>query len=145
MAHEIKSPETIAKFVFGGNAVFTLKSNTTGRHFTFKTKVSKDGNVHFVSVLTGPDNTSDFEYLGFFVGPDFRHGGQKTRISKDAPSAKAFDWFNRHILRAGQADPRLSVYHEDKCGRCNRPLTDPESIEAGIGPECRKRIQCLAA
>ncbi len=25
-----------------------------------------------------------------------------------------------------------------RCGRCHRPLTDPESIQLGIGPECRK-------
>lgn len=26
------------------------------------------------------------------------------------------------------------------CFRCNRFLTNPESIETGIGPECRKKI-----
>jgi len=26
-----------------------------------------------------------------------------------------------------------------RCSRCHRPLTDPDSIRAGIGPECRAR------
>jgi hypothetical protein len=29
---------------------------------------------------------------------------------------------------------------EDACGRCGRALTDPESIDRGIGPECFGRI-----
>ncbi len=36
--------------------------------------------------------------------------------------------FTRHSNRFAAA----------RCGRCHRPLTDPESIQLGIGPECRK-------
>ena len=34
----------------------------------------------------------------------------------------------------------LEVWHEGRCGRCNRALTVPESIASGIGPECAKHV-----
>jgi hypothetical protein len=55
--------------------------------------------MHFVSVLTGPDNTSDFAYFGFLRRGVYFHGGQKARVGKDAPSVKAFDWFWRHMAQ----------------------------------------------
>jgi hypothetical protein len=33
------------------------------------------------------------------------------------------------------------VYHTGQCGVCGRALTDPVSIELGIGPYCIKRIK----
>lgn len=32
--------------------------------------------------------------------------------------------------------PSLEIKEEDRCGKCGRQLTDPVSIERGIGPEC---------
>lgn len=29
--------------------------------------------------------------------------------------------------------------HQSRCRRCGRPLTDPTSVEAGIGPECARQ------
>lgn len=47
------------------------------------------------------------------------------------------------VLDAIAADPeaaqRLYGQHIGKCAHCGRTLTDPESREFGIGPECRKR------
>jgi hypothetical protein len=32
--------------------------------------------------------------------------------------------------------PSLVIQEENRCGKCGRELTDPVSIERGIGPEC---------
>ena len=29
---------------------------------------------------------------------------------------------------------------EGKCRKCNRKLTNPDSIDNGIGPECAKKV-----
>ena len=42
----------------------TVTSKATGKHFTYKIKMAKDKGCLFVSVLTGPNNTSDYSYLG---------------------------------------------------------------------------------
>jgi hypothetical protein len=36
--------------------------------------------------------------------------------------------------------PGVEVSEHDYCGRCGRELTDPDSIELGIGPECERKI-----
>lgn len=37
---------------------------------------------------------------------------------------------------ADQAEPGFRVQEASRCGRCRRLLTDPVSIDRGIGPEC---------
>ena len=134
MTHQLTTMEAINRFVFAGNSTFTLRSYKTGTRFTYKVEASDDACCHFVTVLVGPDNSSNFKYLGRFVGPDFIHD-RKERISKDAPSAKAFQFFSG-CLRKGKMHVALEFYHEGKCGRCNRKLTTPASVLTGIGPEC---------
>lgn len=129
-------------FILGGNATVTLESVKTGARFTFKvTSPDLDDAAapHFVKVLTGSDNEEDFAYLGLIRAATFTHARpEKTRISRDAPSAVAFAWAWPH-LAAGRIPAGLNVWHEGRCGRCNRKLTVPESIASGFGPECSKR------
>ena len=33
-----------------------------------------------------------------------------------------------------------SVYHEGRCCRCAMPLTHPDSIVLGVGPDCLKHM-----
>lgn len=54
-------------FILAGNAIFTVKSAKTGKHFTYKVsraKGNKDSRPWFVSVLRGPNNGSDYSYIG---------------------------------------------------------------------------------
>ena len=126
-------------FLLGGRAVLTLVSRRTGVRFTFRVVAAKEGDArHFVSVLTGPENTRDYSFLGtIFEGRRYAHG-RKSEIGQDAPSAKAFAWFAERVL-AGRSVDGAEVWHEGRCGRCARPLTDPESIASGLGPICGGR------
>jgi hypothetical protein len=130
------------RFALAGDATFTLRSCRTGQRFTYRidTDRSQAARPSFVWVLTGPDNTADFGFLGaiFPNGPTGRtyHHGRRSRISPAAPCAQAFEfaWAHRHHL-AGLVE----VFHAGRCCRCGRMLTTPESVAAGIGPECAKR------
>jgi hypothetical protein len=128
--------------MLAGNAHVTFQSRRTGARFTYRVR-AKDGAappLHFAAVLTGPDNGQSYEYLGtIFGGKRYAHG-QKSRISPDAQSAVVFEWV-WHCLSAGRMHPELAVYHEGRCGRCARRLTDPTSIETGLGPTCAARGQ----
>jgi hypothetical protein len=143
---QFTDPQAVRAFVLGGNATFTIESVGTGTRFTYKVSASKDeGNkgsgagrgVFFVSLLTGPDNTSDYAYLGIIPKDDpmtFRLTA-KSRAGADAASVKAFSWFWRQVS-SGFLPATVKVFHNGHCGRCGRMLTVPSSIESGFGPEC---------
>jgi cation transport regulator ChaB len=136
---QLKEAVNTLKFILAGNAIFTLRNTESGERHTYKvTEATKrnpnDPSCHFVALLNGPDNTRDYAYIGFIKKEGFIWGGQKARAGKSAPSVvdfiAAFESFKRGSLGI------FEVYHEGRCGRCARPLTVPESIEAGFGPEC---------
>jgi len=136
------------RFALAGNATFTIVSKATGTRFTYKVSVSDQGrDLFFVALMNGPDNESSYQYLGTLrhgYAPDtawhFAHG-KKSKISKDAPSSKAFAWLWANLKTARLPDS-VEFWHEGSCCRCGRKLTVPESIQSGIGPECRKMMRC---
>ena len=131
----------IKAFVMAGNARITLVSKKTGARFTYRVRASRDRNVHFVSLLTGTDNTNDYSYIGIIRNNEFTRT-VKSLVSLEAPSAKAFIWFFYQLFHHDKLFDTLEVWHSGKCGRCNRDLTVPESILRGIGPECWSKMRC---
>lgn len=135
------------KFVLAGNACFTLVSKATGARFTYRVRVCespRNGEErYFVSVLTGADNTNDYEFVGCLVkwpGKDvfgYSHG-RNARINADAPSVIAFEWFFKR-LQAGKDLDQVEFWHEGRCAACGRVLTVPESIACGFGPTCAEK------
>lgn len=137
--------ENIARFIFAGNAVFTLRSAKTGTRYTYKVQTPQTPDpgreeVHFIKVLTGPDNTGDYQFFGTVFGRKTFRVSRKSRISGSAPSVRAFEWFIGLLLGGVELPTGLDVYHEGRCGRCGRALTVPESILTGFGPECSEII-----
>lgn len=142
---EIKPFETAAAakaFALAGNATVTVVSKATGTRFTYRIKASDDGAVHFVSLLGGADNETDYRYFGYIRRGVFVHGGAKAKVGYDAPSAKAFDWVWKALSR-DLMPATLEVWHEGRCGRCNRKLTVPSSIASGLGPECAGKFEAV--
>jgi hypothetical protein len=142
------SKEHRRQYLLSGNATATVVSRVTGMRYTYRVRRPKpmepvalgtrqlrrgeiNLGVHFVSVLTGPENTSSYTFLGtIFLGGAYHHS-RKSPVNPDAPSARAFLWLWAHL----ESDV-VQVYHLGACGRCGRPLTTPESIERGLGPVC---------
>lgn len=132
------------RFLLAGNATITLKSQRTGQHFTYKIqepqKVDLARPAWFVKLLTGPDNTGDYTYLGMItVTPGsalktFR--ATKATRNPESPNFKAFAYTFQALAVGGQLPAGVEIRHEGRCGRCGRALTVPESIDRGIGPEC---------
>jgi Family of unknown function (DUF6011) len=140
-SHRFASMADAKLFATAGNATITLESIKTGVHYTYKVRESKavenstKAPVHFVSLLTGPDNENDFKYLGLIV-PN-RYLLTITKASKLSTGSAPVLAFNYFWSRPDGAIPsQLAVYHSGRCGRCNRTLTTPESITRGIGPDC---------
>lgn len=142
------------KFVTAGKAIFTVevpevyKDQHGKPHYTYRISLKKaKGNypdTFFVSVLTGPDNNSNYSYLGI-LNP--QTGAVRT-TAKSKFQAESFTvrLLNRVLARLWADDVQtientgFSLHHEGKCGRCGRRLTVPESIETGLGPECAGKV-----
>lgn len=131
------------EFITAGNATFTLKSTTTGNWFTYKSEFSDRFGEEklIIRLLNGSDNTHDYTYLCSIKIVDGMPiiVREKSRISSDAKSFIIFDMvFYKLLLK--QPIGNLEIWHEGRCRRCGRKLTVPESIEAGVGPECAGKL-----
>lgn len=132
------------QFIFAGNAYFTVRNSKTGNRFTFRVGKPKIQRIdkqeaHFVSVLTGPQNTDDYSFLGTIFNQSFYKYSIKSRVDEKAQSQKVWAWFFKNLVD-GTLPDFIEVWHEGYCGRCGKLLTVPESIEAGFGPDCLGRI-----
>jgi hypothetical protein len=129
----------VKTYTLAGHATLTLTSQRTGARYTYKVSRAKDGpreqykDLWFVGLLTGPDNESDYSYVGVINGT-FKLTG-KSRYKEDSVPVRAFRYFWQHV-DAGRMPPEVEVRHAGTCGRCGRKLTVDESIDRGFGPEC---------
>lgn len=134
----------IRLFVFAGNATFTLRSVETGARFTYKVRRAKEENrsgtvPYFVSLLRGPSNEEDYAYMGIIDERGF-HATTKSRVGTEAASHKAFQFLLARMRAGGSPCVTMEFWHEGRCCRCGRKLTVPESVQDGIGPECKGRM-----
>jgi hypothetical protein len=130
--------DDISKFVFGGNATFTVVNTDTNKWFTFKVRQPKGNkDVSFVSVLTGSENGTSYSFLGtFFSKGQVYRRSKKSSIGSDAQSAKVISWFFKTFINNEEKYPTVQVFHDGKCGACGRKLTTPQSVKSGLGPVC---------
>jgi hypothetical protein len=132
-------------FTLAGNATLTMVSQKTGTRLTFKVTRAKDKQTNelrdmwFVSLLNGPDNENDFAYVGMINGKGQFNLTSRSRFTAETPCVKAFTFFWKYVSQ-DRMPPQMEVHHEGRCGRCNRKLTVPESIENGLGPECATKM-----
>jgi hypothetical protein len=106
---------------------FTVQDDSG--HRTYRVRMWKEKAV--ISLMRGQSNTSDYIGFGFI-------DGNELKIWRRCE-------FDREMLARDFAaiigDPQeagLRYARESKnCMRCNRLLTEPTSLDAGIGPECR--------
>lgn len=143
----ITAADACKRFVLAGKAIFTLQGASSRYTFRVNRADPKPGSqytqqAYFVSLLTGPDNLSDYTYLGLL---HWSTGEVRiTRSSKyrvDSAPVLAINWAFRHIW-AGRTLPAPAVfYHVGRCARCGRALTVPSSIETGFGPECAGKME----
>jgi hypothetical protein len=125
------------------NGKLTVTNPATGLHRTFRIKTMLKGplkGMRVLQLLIGADNQS--AYKGFaFVQPSGKvNVWTKCKGEQNSPSVfqqlamivERSEWYAQHR--------GLEYQYSVRCRRCNRELTDPESIEAGIGPICREVV-----
>jgi len=148
-AAPITDPKAIRAFLFAGKAHLTLVSKVTGKRYTYEVERRNPRNELdewcFVRLLVGPDNGSDYRYIGGLDSRDLYVEDSMVfsvspKVTRQAP-VEAFAW----MLRTLENNPakffeQAEIWHSGVCSRCHRELTDPDSIATGLGPVCRERM-----
>lgn len=138
---------TLSKdFFLGGKATFTVQNNETGKHKTYKIRKSKPNPLYptpawFVQVMTGSDNENHYSYVGV-LNPDT--GAIKltkaSRFAEDSDTVKAARWVMARVINHLEIPDCIEIRHSGKCGKCGKTLTEPKSLDCGLGPCCRKAL-----
>lgn len=139
----------------GGRAVVTVRSLATKKHVTvlLYARKRKDGGKGFVSRATTAGRVGmgdadcveardpDRDYPDNYVGRFYTNDGE-WRSGKEADPSRA--WTAEKVMAYAVGGYPLrdqaEVYVSCECAMCGRPLTDPVSIERGIGPECYGKV-----
>lgn len=127
--------ETLAPRMRNGFYTITFPD---GSHKTLRVRTSRDHKFAFgkriVGLLIGPENTSDYEDFAFMFEDKGVVLWKRYRDKKVAEYADLL-WY------LGTVGPieGFQLRADERCLICNRPLTDPVSIDTGIGPICRGR------
>lgn len=134
----------------GGRAEVTLRSHQTGKHVTvvlicrkkksdgkgWIPRTTSDGRVGFAAADCIEARDPQLEYPENYVGRFYKDTGE-FKAGKDADGARVFT-AEKLISSALSGQPLKSdVFIATTCCACGKKLTDPESIEDGIGPECK--------
>ena len=118
----------------GKGGAFTIRSNRTGKDYTFKISRSEFKGKTYTHVFV-EQGYMKFRHLGcFHTGYIFKSG-----VVVITPAAEAAAWLLNQVSygRFEFIDSRVGIFHLGKCLRCGKVLTDATSIEAGLGPICR--------
>src|SRR5215207_7082945 len=142
MQHII-NPVYYQDFILSGKPEFTLKSLKTGNEEIFVVRKRKSTNGEDIYWV----NNRLRELLGMIkLYPDamedlylFQQKENGIMIYQ-ADQLKIFDWFWNHMLESTLKGRIEVINHTGRCGHCHRPLTHPESIPIGIGPDCFKKL-----
>ena len=117
-------------------------------HYTYKINCKagkwngQETLTYFIALLTGPDNTEfgDYTYMGLLNPDDLTVKlTDKSNYKDDSPPVIVLRTVLQKLAKGVELPPD-AIRHEGRCGRCGRPLTVPESIDRGIGPECWERL-----
>lgn len=140
----------IKTFILGGRAIFTLKNEVTGNRRTYSVYRIKDPNkdLYFVNVRGDGESIeknkrTKWIYVGMICDSTRPNSKfvltTKSKVTKDSLAFTGFNWLWQKLVKGLPLHQDMSIYHEGRCGRCGRQLTDPKSILTGFGPECIKK------
>jgi len=145
MKHTV-SPFLLPDLFFAGRAVLTFNNENKGTHMTIKVKQARDKfdrkiklPIFFVYISLLGDKEQGMIYSGTV----FQENGH-VRLAKNVPPtsrlAKAMSFISAALKDTSVLKRyNVTLQHEGKCASCGMPLTHPQSIGSGFGPDCLKR------
>ena len=126
------------------NGRYTVESKTTGEHRTFWVR-TQAADAEFapgkrvLALLTGTQNDDPDHYTGFAFVDDAGIHVWRSKAEKSPLWGQYADLLWTLALDGAFSpwtEKGFTILLEGACCRCNRPLTNPQSIKTGIGPIC---------
>lgn len=129
--------ENILDYILGGKAEFTLLQEGSSE---MKYKVMANVNRSCYFLYTENINDRNIKYQGYFLKKDmsFHKGKNVSEAGLNVKAINAFLWLLSHHKKMPSI---VHVYHNGKCSRCGKKLTDAESLRTGLGPTCRRKAE----
>lgn len=107
------------------------------KHRTFRFTTYKGKTT--IALMTGRNNTADYTKFGYVDGENIRFWRTPTFHGMDATLPISQDDIRecyKAILNDLDAAGLRYARESKRCSRCNKELTTPESLDAGLGPIC---------
>ena len=128
----------------GKSWTFTLFNRSTSTHLTFKSYRPKGWKIDspvLISIMVGTDNNSDFGYVGSISKEGFYKPSEKSKVAKghQVKADRALVWLLTKLRAGVELPAAVEIKGSTGCCRCGRKLTNPDSINDGLGPVCRKK------
>lgn len=134
-----KTEIAVKQFSDLANAFYTVVDAATGEQATFKIEQTpshweKPRGTQVVYVLTGPNNESDYTFIGWLSSNRLFRKGSKSTFSEQSKTIRLlYKLLNSSdTLEYGQAFALMS----NRCFKCGALLTNAESAIFGLGPKC---------
>ncbi len=141
------NPLHLPQLFFAGRALLTFHNTEKNTHMTVKVIQARDKKdrkiklpYFFVNISLLGDSDQGFRYAGI-VYQDTLTFRPNNAILQDGQMQKVMLFImeaikNPQLLR----DRKVSLLHEGKCCRCALPLTNPMSIDRGLGDDCHAYV-----
>lgn len=116
--------------------------HSNGDYRTFRVRTQKEHDrfmpgVQILGFLFGSNNEGDYENFGHLT-----KNGEDVGVHLWKRFNDREDLLNDARVLVGDPNSARESYAEKsgRCSRCNRTLTVPSSLHAGLGPECSKKV-----
>jgi len=132
------TPKVIIELIVKGY-VFTLVDILTKTHVTYKTVFDKVMDDCIISAKTTGNKYID---IGSFYYTSNLSGNLGITHKKGFHDDPMFTLLLKFYLTLtkNQSPSNIDIWHPCRCRKCKRLLTDPTSIDRGIGPGCAAKM-----
>ncbi len=114
------------------SGIFTLRSNKTGKEFTYNIQRFKSKKYqNYLTKISIETGYLNFRVIGYYSKGLITIGGSPNL----GIGAQAIQYTLRKVEN-NLPLKEVTVYHSGNCLKCGKTLTDTQSIERGLGQKC---------
>lgn len=126
----------IPKLLTAGRAKITVQWIKPELHKVFLIKYDPESEDHHFTIV----HFTTVKIVGHIRNLTLFPEDRSALSTSDIDAQKLFMFLWKNIIHPEYLKQYLKVYHMGTCLKCGRELSDPESIEIGLGPICKELL-----